>query len=190
MDNSNVSSYRPVSNLPHLSKILERIVHRQLIGHIEEFKLLPDVQSACHRGHFTETAVLKVYSDFIDAISNGKLALLSLMDLKAAFDMVDHAILLRRLETTFGFRGTTLKWLSSYLEGHTQSVNLNGQSTDARGWFSALLRVLCWDLCCSYSTQQISAKLSDSMVSVIIFMWMTINCMGAAFHTILQLLER
>ena len=51
MDDSNVSSYRPVSNFPHLSKILERIVHRQLIGHLEEFKLLPDVQSADRRGH-------------------------------------------------------------------------------------------------------------------------------------------
>ena len=66
---------------------------------------------------------------------NGKLALLSLLDLTTAFDKVDHAILLLRLETTFGFRGTTLKWLSSYLEGEgrNQSVHLNGQSTNPRG---------------------------------------------------------
>ena len=108
-------------NLPHLSKILERIVHRQLIGHLEEFKLLPDVQSAYRRGHSTETAVLKVYSNLIDAISNGKLTLLSLLDLTAAFDMVDHEILLQRLEMTFGFHGTTLQWLSSYLEGSVGS---------------------------------------------------------------------
>ena len=113
MDDSNVSSYKPVSNLPHLSKILERIVRRQLVGHLEEFKLLPDVQWAYRRGHSTETAVLTFYSYFIDAISNGKLALLSLLDLTAAFNTVDHAILLRCLETTFGFHGTTLKWLSS-----------------------------------------------------------------------------
>ena len=133
MDDLNVSSYRPVSNLSHLPKILERIVHRQLIGYLEEFRLLPDVQSAYRCGHSTETAVLKVYSDLIDVISNGKLALLSLLDLTAAFGNVNHAILLRRLETTIGFRGTTLKWLSSYLEGRTQSVQLNGQSTDPPG---------------------------------------------------------
>ena len=74
-----------------------------------------------------------MYSDLIDAVSNEKLAFLSLLDLTAAFDTVDHAILLQRLETTFGFRGTTLKWLSSYLEGRTQSVHLNGQSTDPGG---------------------------------------------------------
>ena len=132
MDDSNVSSYRPVSNILHLSKILERIVHRQLIDHLEEFKLLPDIQSTYRNGHSTETAVLMVYSDPIDAISTGKLALLSLLYLMAAFDTVDHAILLRRLETTFGFCGTTLKWQLSYLEGRTQSVHLNGRSTDPR----------------------------------------------------------
>ena len=117
-------------NLSHLSKILERIVHRLLIGHLEEFKLLPDVQLAYCRGNSTETAVLKVYSDFINTILNGKLALLSLLDLTAAFDTVNHAILLQHLDMTICFRGTTLKWLSSYLEIRTQSVHLNGQSTD------------------------------------------------------------
>ena len=125
MDDSKLSSYRSVSNLPHLSKILESIVYRQLIGHLEEFKLLPDVQSAYRHGHSIETAVLKVYSDLIDAISNGKLALLSLLDLTAAFDTVDHAILRRHLEMTFGFHGTTLKWLSSYLESRTHLVDLD-----------------------------------------------------------------
>ena len=130
IDDSNTSSYRPVSNLPHLSKILQRTVHHQLISHLEKLKLLLDVQSAYRRGHSTEMVVLKMYSDLIDAISNGKLALLSLLDLTAAFDMVDQAILFRCLEMTFGFRATTLKWLSSYLEGRTRSVHLNGQSTD------------------------------------------------------------
>ena len=65
--------------------------------------------------------------DIIDVISNEKFALLSLRDLTAAFDTVDHEILLRRLETTFGFLGVILQWLGSYLEGRTQAVMLNGQ---------------------------------------------------------------
>ena len=100
--------------------------------HLEQNKLLPDVQSAYCHGHSTETAVLKVYSDIIDAIFNGKFALLSLFDLTAAFDMIDHEILMRHLEITFGFRCAILQWLGSYLEGRTQSILLNGQSTVAR----------------------------------------------------------
>ena len=79
--------------------------------HLEEHRLLPEVQSAYRGGHSTETAVLKVYSDLIDSISKGRLALLCLLDLTAAFDTVDHHILLRRLDITFGFRGSILSWL-------------------------------------------------------------------------------
>ena len=128
----NVASYRPVSNLPHMSKILERIINCQLVSHLEELQLLPEVQSAYCRGHSTETAVLKVFSDLIDAISNGKFALLSLLDLSAAFDTVDHNILMLRLEMSFGFRSMPLEWLCSYLEGRSQSVSLNSHSTVPR----------------------------------------------------------
>ena len=90
LDVHNVASYRPVSNLPHLSKVLERIINCQLVSHPKEFRLLPEVQSVYRRGHSTETAVLKVFSDLVDVISNRKFALLSLLDLSAAFDTVDH----------------------------------------------------------------------------------------------------
>ena len=109
LDDSIVSSYRPVSNLSHLSKIRERIVHHHVISHLEEFKLLPDFQSAYRHGHSTETAALKVYTDLINAISNGNFALLSLLDLTTAFDTVDHNILLHRLEITFSFCGIPLQ---------------------------------------------------------------------------------
>ena len=88
-----VPSFRPVSNLPFLSKFLERVVHRQLAGDLGSNKLLPEFQSAYRHGHSTETAVLKVFSDIVDAIDMGKLALILLLDLSAAFDTVDHKIL-------------------------------------------------------------------------------------------------
>ena len=125
LEDSNVSSYRPVSNLSHVSKILERIVSHQLITHLEQHMLLLDVQSAYRRERSTEAAVLKVYTDIIDVISNGKFALLSLLDLTAAFDTVDHEILLRHLKATFSFRSAILQWLGSYLEGRTQFIMLN-----------------------------------------------------------------
>ena len=88
-----------------------------------------DVQSAYRHGHSIKTAVLKVYLDIIDAISNGKFAFLLLLDLTAAFDTVDHEILLHHLETKFGFCDAILQWLGSYLEERTQFIMLNGQST-------------------------------------------------------------
>ena len=164
LDDSIVSSYRPVSNLPHLSKILERIVHHQVISHLEEFKLLPDFQSAYRRGHSTETAVLKVYSDLIDAISNGKFALLSLLDLTAAFDTVDHNILLHRLEITFGFRGVPLQWMRSYLDGRTQSILLGGKSTAPQQRYMAYLKTLSWGHCYVRFTRPTLARSSSNMV--------------------------
>ena len=71
-------------------------------------------------------------SDLVDAISNEKFALLSLLDLSAAFDAVGHNILLRRLEMSFGFRGAPLECLRSYLEERSQSVLLNSHSTVPR----------------------------------------------------------
>ena len=85
-----------------------RIVNSQLIRHLEEYILLPNVQCAHRRGNSTETAVIKVYSDLIDSIFNGRLALLCLLDLTAAFDTVDYHILLRRFDITFGFRCSIL----------------------------------------------------------------------------------
>ena len=111
LNESSSLSYRPVSNLPFLSKVFERIVNRQLIGYFNEFHLFPDAQSAYRRCHSTETPVLKVFSDIVDAIANGKIALLSLFDLTAAFDTVDHDSLLRRLEVTYVFNGAVLHWL-------------------------------------------------------------------------------
>ena len=77
----------------------------------------------------TETAILKVLSDVYEAADSGKLTLLGLLDLRAAFDTVDHQILLGRLRHSFGISGTVLDWIASYLTGRTQFVRFNGQSS-------------------------------------------------------------
>jgi len=64
-------------------------------------------------------AVLNVMSDILWAIDNGNLSLLALLDLSSAFDTVDHEILLRRLEVSYGLQGTALSWFTSYLNGRT-----------------------------------------------------------------------
>ena len=77
-----------VSNLPFLSKVIERVILRQLAAHLSSNGLLPEFQSAYRKGHSTETAVLKVFSDIVDDMNKGKFVLLSLLDLTAAFDTV------------------------------------------------------------------------------------------------------
>jgi Reverse transcriptase (RNA-dependent DNA polymerase) len=105
-----------------MSKLLERLVAKQLMAYLTSSGLLPVLQSAYRQHHSTETAVLKVLSDILTAVDKGDLAMLTLLDLSAAFDTVDHATLLQRLKVTYGIGGSALDWFSSFLRGRTQFV--------------------------------------------------------------------
>ena len=106
-----------------LSKLLERLVAKQLLLHVDKHKLLPDLQSAYRANHSTDTAVLKVLSDILMAIDKGDLAMLVMLDLSAAFDSVDQSILLcRHIHIYTDWNSTVLKWFSSYLDHRTQFV--------------------------------------------------------------------
>jgi len=84
--------------------------------------LFPNLQSAYRSNHSMETAVLKVLSDILLALDSGKLSLLSLLDLSAAFESVVHNTLLQRLQTSYSLGGNVIAWFTSYLTGHTQYV--------------------------------------------------------------------
>ena len=122
MDSADSKSYRPISNLSVLSKLLERLVSKQLVTYLKDNGLLPDRQSAYRAHHSTETAVLKVLADILLALDSGNLAVLTLLDLSAAFDSVDHETLLLRLQTSYGLGGVVINWFASYLSGRTQYV--------------------------------------------------------------------
>ena len=122
-DPLDVSSYRPISNLPVLSKLLERFVSSQLQQHISKHCLLPDVQSAYRPHHSTETAILKLLSDVLSHFDNGQICLLAFLDLSSAFDCVDHDILSQRLRLSCGLGGAALQWLVSFLSNRTMSVS-------------------------------------------------------------------
>ena len=94
LDETSQTNHRPVANLPFLSKVLERIVHKQMTSHVVTNDVLPQFQSAYRKGHSMETTVLNVFSDIVDAIDKRQYALLSLLDLSATFDNMDHEILL------------------------------------------------------------------------------------------------
>ncbi len=125
-------SYRPVSNLQFLSKLTERAVASQFVDYATVNRLKEVLQSAYSQYHSTETALTRVHNDIMLAMDNQKVTLLLLLDLSAAFDTVDHDILLSRLEQRFGVRGTALKWFRSYLTGRTQSVSIQGTRSTER----------------------------------------------------------
>ena len=93
MDPAETKSYRPISNLSVLSKFLERLVSKQLVTYLKDNSLLPDRQSAYRAHHSLETAMLKVLADILLALDTGNLAVLTLLDLSAVFDSVDHETL-------------------------------------------------------------------------------------------------
>jgi len=92
------------------------------VTYLKSNNLLPDLQSALRVHHSTETAMLKVMSDILLALDSGNLALLTLLDLSAAFDSVDHATLIQRLQKSCGLGDVALKWITSYLSWRTQYV--------------------------------------------------------------------
>jgi hypothetical protein len=122
LDTADMNNYRLVSNLSFMSKVLERVVAKQLNEYLSANNLLPRFQSAYRKGHSTETALLRVWSDMVMAADDRKVTLLSLLDMSAAFDCVDHLILLQRLQIAVGNGGVALDWIRSFLSGRSQRV--------------------------------------------------------------------
>src|SRR6218665_627690 len=105
---TNCQNFRPISYLSFISKTLECLVSLQLLPYLENSGLLLTYQSGFRANHSTETALLSLHSDIYSAIDKSQLSLLALFDVSAAFDMVDHQILLERLETSCGISSLPL----------------------------------------------------------------------------------
>ena len=129
LDPENMKNFRPVSNLPYISKLLEKVVMTRLNNHLDTHKLREPLQSAYLANHSTETALVKVFSDILCAMDKGQCVLLVLLDLSAAFDTIDHELMLSRLEGLFGIKGDALAWVKSYFSGRTQKVVLENCSS-------------------------------------------------------------
>ena len=133
LDKDCLKNYRPVSNLSFLSKVLERVVAKRLEVHLCENSLHDVYQSAYRQHHSTETALLRVQTDILSALDRGSLVVLIMIDLSAAFDTLDHDILLSRFDHSFGIRGDALQWLRSYLTGRMQCIAIaQSQSSDSQ----------------------------------------------------------
>ena len=119
LDVNDLKNFRPVSNLPFLSKILEKVVLAQLESHLSRNNLHEVCQSAYRQNHSTETLLLSVTDSLLCKADNRLVSLLTLLDQSAAFDTIDHKILLNRLSYSFGISGTVFKWFISYLTNRT-----------------------------------------------------------------------
>jgi hypothetical protein len=130
LDKEMLKNYRLVSNLPFISKILEKVVSNQLENHINSHFFHDDVQSAYRAYHSTETALLRVNHDIAYALDSNCCAVLLMLDLSAAFDTIDHQILFNRLEYSTGVTKDALLWFKSYLIDRTQSVAIGSVQSD------------------------------------------------------------
>ena len=118
------TNFRPVSNLKHLSKILECAALFPIVKHCEDNCLLPDAQSAYRSGYSCETILIKLADKILNGMEMKQLSMIIAMDLSTAFDTVKHKILLKTFQNHYGICNSVLDWIDKrkssqlhYLQG-------------------------------------------------------------------------
>jgi hypothetical protein len=124
LDPETLKNYRPVSNLTYLSKLIERAIARRIQDHCVASSITNRFQSAYKCHHSTETALIRVHNDIMQAVDKEGGAILVLLDLSAAFDTIDHHLLLDHLKHHMGITDQALQWLTSYLQERSQRVRI------------------------------------------------------------------
>ena len=124
LDSNELMNYRPISNLSFVSKLLERHIAADLRCYIDENTLLDPFQSAYRPRHSTETALVCIHDDIMQALDRKKGVILVLLDVTAAFDTVSHSMLLRQLYS-IGIRESALAWLTSYLSDRALAIKIS-----------------------------------------------------------------
>ncbi len=124
LDNTMLSNCRPISNLLFTGKIIGNIIFNQQNNYLNSNGYLDNFQSGFRAHHSTETALIKIINDIRHNSDSGKISVLVLLDLSAAFDTVDPNILLERLENWIGLSGMVHKWFRSYVERRGYYVSI------------------------------------------------------------------
>ena len=130
-DEQMIQNYRPISVLPFFSKIFEKIISIYITDFIEENGLFYSNQFGFRKSHGTNHAIISLVEKVSKALDTGKFVIDVFLDLRKAFDTVNHDILIKKLES-YGIRGNILNWLKSYLSNRTQYVHYNGYDSDKK----------------------------------------------------------
>jgi hypothetical protein len=128
-DPHSLTNYRPISLLPAISKIFEKVAHAQLLDYFTKHNLLYPHQYGFREGHSTELALTEFLDRLYKLLDNKKTPFAIYIDLSKAFDTLDHSILLSKLQH-YGISNTELNWFSSYLNNRKQYVELQGETSD------------------------------------------------------------
>ena len=124
-----ISNYRPISLLSNINKIIEKLMFKRLYSFLELHKCIYELQFGFREKHSTDHAILSITQKIQQAVNENKLVVGIFIDLQKAFDTVNHAILLKKLNH-YGIRGTTNKWFESYLTNRKQYVSINRTDSD------------------------------------------------------------
>ena len=124
-------NYRPISLLPALSKIFEKVVHKQLYDYMTKHNLFKNNQYGFRANHSTEYATIEFVDRAMHELDNGNIPFSVFLDLSKAFDTLDHNILLKKL-SHYGIQGIYLKWFTSYLSDRIQYTSFKNQSSDPK----------------------------------------------------------
>ena len=128
---TDLNNYRPISILPILSKIFEKIVYKQLDYYLEQNNILFKHQYGFRKNHSTTQAIINTLKYLYSNLDSGKLVLSIFLDFKKAFDCVSHKILLSKLYS-YGIRGVALDWFESYLSDRSQYTSVNGVNSSVQ----------------------------------------------------------
>ena len=120
-----LANYRPISNLKVISKIIEKVVAVRLQKYLEANQLHEPLQSAYKLFHSYETSLVRVHNDILVSIDKRHCVMLLLLDLSAAFDTMDHDILLTRLHSKYSISGIALEWFRSSLTNRSHLICVN-----------------------------------------------------------------
>ena len=125
-------NYHPVSNLPFISKLVEQAILMQFYKHCREHHLLPDFQSAYRKGYSTKTSLKKITNNIFWSTERKEVTAVIVLNMSAAFDTVDHDLLLDILHKRFGIADTALQWYQSYLRPWGMKVHINNAYSSIR----------------------------------------------------------
>ncbi len=121
---TDINNYRPISVLPIVSKLLEKAVHDELYQYLQENVLLSKLQLGFRPGHSTQSALTYLNESILNNVDSGMLTGIVFLDLKKAFDTVDHSLLLTKLKS-YGITEVELGWFGNYLTDRKQTTEID-----------------------------------------------------------------